>query len=129
MRTPWSFHDPETLETYELPINPDRRTSPRRRKELQHVRGSRANQNEARSWMTPPGQWEWQWEGVIRSEQFHDALWDWVRRPRPIQVTDHLGQTRLVVFRKFEPQERRPTALVTWRLRYRMTVEIIEELP
>ena len=127
-RTPWTFHDPVTLETWTLPINPNAMTSPHRPKSFVHARGSRVNQNEARSWLLPPEAWEWQFEGVFRTEEQHDAFLDWAQRPYPIEITDHLGHGRLVVFSRFAPEERQPTAATPWRFRYRTTVLILQEL-
>lgn len=126
----WTLTDPVTSDTWTMPINPDAMTSPHRGRELTHARGNKSGLQRARSFMRPPQPVEWQWEGVIRSQEHYDELLLWASKSYPIHVTDHLNRTWLVVIRKFAPTERRPTATVPVRMRYAMeTLNLGEVTP
>lgn len=122
MTVRWTFRDTVTSETWTMPINPDAMTSPQPSKQLKHAIGVRYGLNRVRTFMSAPQPVQWSWEGVIRSQEHHDALLAWAGRTHPVEVTDHLGRTWKVLFQKFEPTDRQPTATTPVRERYRMTV-------
>ena len=118
---PWTLTDPVTNDVYVMHNNPNKMSSPFRRRDFSHVRGNRNDLHHARLWLNDPTPVEWTWEGVIRSRAHYDALLEWARKPYPIEVTTHLGHTWLVVFKKFDPTDRLPTATTPVRMRYVMT--------
>lgn len=125
----WILTEPSTSATWTMPINPDRMTSPFPvRKNISTAYGSRKGTDRVRSFMSSPDIHEWSWEGVIRSEEHYDSLVEWASKTSAIHVTDHLNRTWEVVFRKFEPTDRKPTANVPWRLRYKMTALVLRRV-
>lgn len=113
----WVLYDPATSESYTFRINPDEATSPRPARELSFgvSLDGRAPGFESSA---PPQDWEF--GGVIRTQEQHDELLYWSRKKGKLRVTDHLGQTFEIMIRAYRPTERRKTALVPWRLRYTM---------
>lgn len=124
----WTLHDPVTLETWVMPINPDTMTSPYPAKTLTHAVGIRRSLDQIRTFMGTPRLPEWQWSGVIRTEAHYDALLYWAKKDGFVHVTDHLGRTWQVVIRKYTPTDRKPMANVPWRMRYEMSVFNLGEI-
>lgn len=126
--TRWTLYDPATLQTWVLPINPDRMTSPFPAKNIRVAYGVRAPLQRLRTFMAPAAAVDWEWEGVIRTQAHYDTYVDWAWRDGPIHVTDHLNRKWEVFLQSFEPEERRPTPNVTIRLRYKVKALITRRI-
>ena len=132
----WILQDPKADESWTMPINPDRMTSPHPKKSLRHAYGvwlggkpyGPESRDAIRTFLTPPSLTEWQWEGVIRSEEHYQAYVHWTEKSHEVRVTDHLGRTWEVLFSRFEPEDRRPMKNVPWRLRYKVTAQITRRI-
>jgi hypothetical protein len=113
----WRFYNPRTLLEYVVPINPNQMTSPHGPRDTIGYTVSPIDQ-QVRARRNHKVPHEWQFAGVIRTQEHHDALRDWCASPDLIEVSDHLGRTFQVRLFSFEPVERRPTPHVPWRFRY-----------
>lgn len=127
LTTRWTFYDPVEDETFVFAINPDSAASPFAPKGLTFARGRRAGDRHS-TIRRPQTLMDWQFGGVIRTQAFHDALYEWVGRRRIIHIKDHLDRTFECYLTSFEPTDRAPTKNVRWRLRYVMKVQILRQL-
>lgn len=114
----WVLTDPATSETWTMPINPNAMTSPFPSKNLSHAYGVLRGSERAQSFLHPPALVQWEWRGVIRSQEHHDTYLHWAAKSSEVHVTDHLGRTWEVLITAFEPEDRKPTARTEWRMRY-----------
>ena len=129
MTTRWVLTDPATDETWTMPINPDQMTSPHPApKRLRTQYGIRRGVHRIRTFMSAPTANDWEWQGVIRTEEHYDALVAWAQKPNEVHVTDHLGRTWEVLISQFQPTDRKPTVNVPWRLRYRMRALVLRKV-
>lgn len=108
----WVFTDPVTSATYTLPINPNSMTSPFRKTSKQTLPASPVD-GRVRVLSTPQPV-DWQFGGVIRAQAHYDALLEWVTKPNPVTITDHLGRTFTVLLTSFEPQDQRARLATKW---------------
>lgn len=126
--TRWVLTDPTVPESWTMPINPDSMSSPFGTREMSTSYGSLLGQRRLRTFLTPASAVQWEWSGVIRTKEHHDALEAWSRKPGKVHVTDHLGRTFEVLIASFEPTDRRPTPNVPWRLRYTMKTMLLRRI-
>lgn len=129
----WIFHDPDTDETWTVPINPNSMTDPENRtRDFQFgVRSRSANipaPAAIRGIENPLPIIEWEFGGVIHTQVHHDTLEYWSRKPGEIEITDHFGRTWVVLMKTFEPTERRPTPSKPWRFSYEMHADVLERV-
>lgn len=123
----WVLNDPDTAETWTMPINPDSMSSPHPAKPLRHAYGVRTGLHRARTFMAAQAPVRWTFGGVIRTQAHYDALEDWASKDI-VHITDHLARTWVVVMQGFDPVDRRPTPQTPWRLRYQMQTLILRRL-
>lgn len=129
--TRWTLTDPTTNEVWEMPINPDKMTSPFRIRSLKTRVAVRINAVVADTSHTieaKPAPVDWEWQGVIRSEAHYEAYVDWAERPGLVRVHDHLDRTWEVMIESFVPEERRPSARTDWRFRYTVKCLILRRI-
>lgn len=129
----WIFHDPDLDETWTVPINPNSMTDPenRTRAFTFGIRSRSSNISAAgaiRGIETASPIVEWEFGGVIHTQEHHDNLEYWARKPGEIEITDHFGRTWVVLMKTFEPTERRPTPSKPWRFTYEARAEVLERL-
>lgn len=128
----WIFHDPAEAETWTVPINPNEMTDPESRTRAFNFgvasRSSNVSAPAAIRGIEAASQQpvEWSFGGVIHTQDHHDKLEHWARKPGEIEVTDHFGRTWVVVMKTFEPTERRPTLSKPWRFTYTMRALVLE---
>ena len=127
LTTRWKFYDPVLDETWTMPINPDSEANPSRNKGLAFARNARSGGRYSTIRQVPTPL-EWEFGGVIRTKEHHDALDDWMGRRRVIHVTDHLHRKYEVLLTDFQVTERYPTRHVRWRLRYSMKALLLRQL-
>lgn len=117
----WKFVDPATGDEWTHPINPNTMSAPPLSvKTLRTGSGSRRGVDRLRGFRAPAPAQDWQFGGVIRTREHHDALHEWAKKDRLIEVHDHLGRVFEVVITGFTPSDRQPTARTPWRLTYQM---------
>lgn len=121
----WTLHDPVADETWTMPINPDAASPIGSKGRVLTFAGGGPGGDLRTRVMSGPRVRDWSWSGVIRTEAHYAELSRWAKKRNAITVTDHLGRTVTVYLTKFDPTDRRPTALTPWRLRYTMTAKII----
>lgn len=116
----WTFYDPAEDETYTFVINPDSMSSPHRERALTTIQAIQPGTQEElyASFERSSSPTEWEFGGVIRSEQQHNDLESWCARSGVIHITDHLGVTRECLISAFLPTDRRSTYQTPWRMRY-----------
>lgn len=122
----WTFEDLETSETWIVPINPNEATSHRPLKELSYGIG---HDGRVRTRQRAPQPVEWSFGGVIRTQEHHDLLTEWSKKPGKLRVTDHLGRTFEIMISSIEIEDRTPTPSVPWRLRYTMNALLLRRIP
>lgn len=123
----WVFRDTASDERYQVPINPNQMTDPLARQRV-FAYVSYDRNNRFRSFETPANIVEWSFSGVIYRKQHHDALLAWSKKEANVQITDHLSRTWEVIFKSFDPVERRPTPLKPWRFTYTMTAMVLRKV-
>lgn len=112
-----------------MPINPDQMSSPHQARQLQtSYGGTRSSVDRFSSFETPMDAKEWSWSGVIRTKEHYDKLEEWAKKSGKVRVTDHLGRTFEVFIQSFDPEDRKPNANVSWRLRYTMTALLLRRV-
>lgn len=125
----WVFVDTVTSESVALPLNPNAMTSPSFSRNLSWAWGSKWGTDRMRGIDAPPSSApEWTFSGVILTKSHYDLLLAWAGRLNILTVTDHLGRTFRVLISKFDPVERLPTPLRSWRADYTMTCQLLEEI-
>lgn len=131
MITRWLFHDPATGESWTVPINPNEMTDPMARtRNFQFGVASRSSNLPApaviRGIENASEPVEWSFGGVIQTQDHHERLESWSRRPGEITITDHFARTWTVLMKTFEPTERRPTLSKPWRFTYTMRALVLD---
>lgn len=126
MTTRWTLTSVDTGDSWTMPINPNTMSSVNRTRQVDTFSGGVTSR--VRSFERAAEPVKWTWAGVIRSKDHYDALAAWARRPGKVRVTDHLGRTFEVLMQQFEPEDRKPTAKVDWRLRYTMQVVLLRRV-
>lgn len=116
----WTFVDPETSETWTVPVNPNHMSSVESTRNIKTAYGSRRLQNRIRTIVRPPSITEMTFGGVIYTEDHYETLVSWSKKTGPIRITDHLGRTFEVIMKAFDPKDRRPKPGREWRLTYEM---------
>lgn len=128
MTNRWVLTEVSTGATWTMPINPDQMSSPHQDRAINTAFGTRKGHDRLRTFVTPSPAKEWSWGGVIRTKAHYDALEEWAKKPGKVRVTDHLGRTFEVMIQAFQPEDRDPTARVTWRLRYQMSTLLLRRV-
>lgn len=129
----WIFFDPETDETWTVPINPNTMTDPEAKQRsfqfgVASRSSARSNRSVIRTFESAAQPIEWTFGGVIHTQDHYEKLERWARKPMDIHITDHLERTWHVVMKTFEPTERRPTMRKPWRFSYEMRALILGRL-
>lgn len=122
----WLFYDPVLDESYRVPINPNRMTSPLREKSLDTVTNVFGRIRTRR--IDPNAPYEWSFSGVIRDIDHHDALVTWMKKLNLITITDHLGREFQVLPQEINITEKRPSAQKPDKFDYEMTVLVFKRL-
>ncbi|NUS01910.1 MAG: hypothetical protein HOV97_05025 [Nonomuraea sp.] len=128
----WTFTDPVGGTSWTTPINPNQASSPFPTRSLQLAPSNWADVGRGlqrlRVFEAPPQPVEWQFGGVLRTKEHHDALRSWAKKSNEIRVSDHLGRTFEVIIKSFRPVERRPTPTVSWRMTYTVTALVLRRV-
>lgn len=124
----WTFVEVDTGLAYEMPINPDSMSSPHQDRQLTTSYGARTLTGRLRTFEHPTPAKDWEFAGVIRTQEMYDALVTWSKVPGKVHVTDHLGRTFEVLFDSFEATDRRPTGTNKWRMRYSMKALLLRRV-
>lgn len=130
----WTFYDPETFETWTVPINPDGMTSmdpPQKNvlygpgRALDTAGGAKPRNV---SFLAKPPSWDWEFSGVMRTKAHYDNFVTWVSKPYPVHLTDHVGRELRIYLTDFVPQEFPKPSRIQWRLRYTVKAKILERV-
>lgn len=124
MTTRWILSDPDTGDSWTMPINPDS-ALPVSTEIRAYSTASSNRDGHTRVFAGKPRDNDWGWSGVIRTKAHYDQLLAWSERDTAITVTDHLGRTLRVFITKFDPTDRPPTGRVNWRLRYSISCKLL----
>lgn len=118
----WVLHDPSTSETWTFPINPNKMTSPHPTKTTTifarnyNFEDTKAGVGRVLEYQQEP--YDWQFSGVIRSQQHYTDFRDWCHRVHRLELTDHLGRTWRIRFDSVDLEEQKPTLRKDWRFSY-----------
>lgn len=118
----WSLYDPSVTETWTMPRNPNKMTSPHPPKQTAifarnfNFADDQAGISRVLQFRQQP--YEWSFSGDIRTEQHYEDLRDWSRRVGRLELTDHFDRTWLIRFDSIDIDEQRPTARNAWRFTY-----------
>lgn len=129
----WVFEDLEAAETYTHPINPREAGSPFPVRSLTFAQGAAWMDQDTgiqrtRVFEAPAAPVDWQFGGVIRTQEHHDELLRWSKKSNEVRVSDHLGRTFEVIIKSFRPVERRATPATPWRMTYTMQTLVLRRL-
>lgn len=113
----WRLKNAARSLDWTMPINPNSMSSPHYQRGTIGYSVSPVDAH-VRAFRPSLKAFEWQFGGVIRTQEHHDTLRDWCGYTERITLTDHLDRTWRVRLFSFEPEERRPTPSVPWRFRY-----------
>lgn len=122
----WTFQDTDTLETYELELNPSEGGTPGREKPLNYVSTS-APDGTAIIFEGQEQPKEVTVSGVILTETHFNAIVAWYERRVPILLTDDLSRQYRIYIKAFEPKRVRAIQH-PWKHDYQMTYVVLEEL-
>lgn len=123
-RIAWVFHDPVTLDSYSLPVNPNSGASPEFAK------------NASRKTTTGPGgatlifegadePQSFNFSGTILTQEQYEAFVEWWDKRRIIQITDDLGRDWNVYFQSFRPTRKISTNF-PWRHEYSVEAVVVD---
>jgi hypothetical protein len=73
------------------------------------------------------GPFEWAFSGTISTQAHYDALYTWLRKPNPINVTIHNGRVYNILLKEFKPVDKRSAKNAT-RWSYEMTATVISRV-
>lgn len=118
----WSLRDPATNEIWVFPHNPKKMTSPHPPKQTQIF--SRGIGGISRVLQYRQAPYEWQFSGVIRTEEHFSGLTDWTKKTGIVHLTDHLGRTWRIRMQALELDEKRPSRRSDWRFEYTVRATI-----
>lgn len=130
----WELYDPNSGERDLFPINPNVMTSPHRPTNAQlftaYAIPIMADNEQAVALVLNAKRepHEFEFSGVIRSEEHYDMLIAWSKKRTKIELTDHLERTWQIRLLNLDLEERRPTARTAWRFRYTMTALMYGEV-
>lgn len=112
-----------------MPLNPNSMTSVTFDKQLDtFVGGVHNTLTEVRTIQSAAPAKDWSFGGVIRTKAHYDGLVYWAKKSGKVRVTDHLGRTFEVLIRQFDPEDRKPTGTVAWRLQYTMKTLLLRRV-
>lgn len=99
----WTFHDPQTDDTYTFAINPNEDGSPQYTKSLGTQKTAAPDGGlllyEGRDDAQTP-----QFTGVVLYRLQYDAMIEWFNKRYPIEMTDDLGRVITIYITSFEPK-------------------------
>lgn len=102
----WKFYDPNTLEQYTVPINPDSVTDPSRKKNIVEqptvAQGGAMLLMEGRQAASVM-----EFSGAILTQAHHDAFNAWFDKDYPVKITDDLGVEQWVFITEYTPKRQR----------------------
>lgn len=122
----WMFTDSSVPETWTHPINPNTMSSPYQTREGDHSAGRHNTVAVFVGAAKAPK--EWSFGGVIRTQAHHDQLDRWARKKKVITVSTHQSEVFEVILTSFEPEDRRPTPTVQWRMKYQMKALVLRRV-
>lgn len=114
----WVLSDPATLETWVMPLNPNKMTSPHAPKNSVILPRGTGYDGVARVLQFRGQPFEWSFSGSIRSQEHYDAFVHWTSKVTKVRVLDHLGRTWEVRITGVDLEELRPSRLRPWRFNY-----------
>lgn len=132
MTARWTFHDDVADETWVMPINPNRASSPFQTKAFTTAQGADiASTGIARTrvFQAPLAPKEWEFGGILRTQAHHDALVAWVKKDNEVTITDHLERSFEVLLRAVQFQEQRPRPGALWRMTYTVNALVLRPAP
>lgn len=124
----WILTHVDTSETWTMPLNPNKMSSPHQDRSIQTSYGTRQGTQRLRGFVTATEAKEWTWSGVIRTKEHYDKLEEWAKKTGRVRVTDHLGRVFEVFIQEFIPEDRQPNKKVSWRLTYQMTTLLLRRI-
>lgn len=122
MQQMWKMKDLVTNEEYVFPINPNQMNPPFNAKNLNVFPGL-----DYRTVKAPPVPGEWNFGGVCRGEDMHDALVDWSSRGHLLEITDHLNRTFRVLPSRIEMADKR-SRHEPWKFTYTISGLLVEQV-
>lgn len=101
--TRWTFYDPNTLESYTVPINPDSVTDPSRKKNI--VEQPTVAPNGALLLVEGRDQaLVKQFSGTILTKEHHEAFNTWFEKRYPVRLTDDNGDQEWIYITEYSPK-------------------------
>jgi hypothetical protein len=120
--TRWVFHDPVALESWTVPFNPNKMSSPYRKKAQDLTPASPIDGRIRVTEVDQPV--EWSFSGMIRTQAHYDELLRWRDKANPVTITDHLGRTFTILLTNFAPEDVRSSNPTKWS--YTMTGYVLD---
>lgn len=119
----WTLTEEATLDTWTMPISPNKVDPLPRTKRLSFALPSRNTQDRWRTFASPAEPRTLTWSGVIRTQAHFDDYVEWAKKPGVIVVNDHLGRTWRVLIASFKPTPRAGRRTSDYRMPYTVTVQ------
>jgi len=123
-RIAWVLTDPVTLDTYDLPINPNQGGTPSYRKSITY-RNTAAPDGKVLMFEGRDEPQNMSVSGVILSEELLNALVTWYQKRYAVTVEDDLGRTFSIYITSFDPQRERSVSH-PWRHSYTLEYTILD---
>lgn len=114
----WTLTDASSLDSWEMPISPNKMTSPHGPKNSTIFARPSGGPGITRVLQFRQAPFEWSFSGVIRTQQHYDAFVEWTAKTGRLWVDDHLGRRWEVRVNSMELDERKPTFVHPWRYDY-----------
>jgi len=125
----WIFTDPVGATSYTFPINPNAMASltpvHQRSALVGGAPDSRMRVLQSNRKMNTT--FEWSFSGTIYTQAHYDALYTWLRKPNPINLTLHNGRVYNILLKEFKPVDKRSGKSKT-RWAYEMSATVISRV-
>lgn len=132
----WILRDVAASEQWEMPISPNKMTSPHAPKNMTifarqagRTGSSAFNGGVTRVLQFRQAPYEWSFSGIIRSQAHYDDFVYWTSKTGKLQVDDHLGRTWEIRIDNIELDERKPSFLRDWRYDYTVKTIMYGRVP
>lgn len=119
-RVSWKFYDGAT--TYNLPVNPNAASTPKRKRTLTYQATAAGNQIKYEGRSSPN---IINFSGDILNEAQFRSFQVWTRKRKQVRITDDLGQNFWVYFKSFSPS-RQKAQEYNWMMSYSVEAFVLD---
>lgn len=120
----WTFEDPNTLESWTVPINPNEGGSPGLQRNIQY-QSTCAPDGKVVTFEGRDLPQTLEFSGVILTQEHLDLFVTWFEKRYQLSLTDDLGRQYMIVFDTFTPKRERAHSY-PWKHSYTASATIVD---